>query len=117
MINDPELDKKIARSPANLQTITQRHRRGQRYRWANWSYDDTLYTRANSAVDQARTDHHRSERGKGTAGKLLKDETLYNNLNAAVANTEQLVAEINAGKGAWASWPRIPLSRRSWTTP
>jgi exonuclease VII small subunit len=68
--------------------------------------DDTLYTRANSAVDRLDKITIALDEGKGSAGKLLKDDSLYNNLNAAVANTNQLVAEINAGKGAWARWPK-----------
>ena len=39
------------------------------------------------------------DEGKGTIGKLLKDETLANNLNHTVANANQLLADINAGKG------------------
>jgi len=35
-----------------------------------------------------------------TAGKLLKDQELYNNLNKTVANVRQLTDDINAGKGA-----------------
>ena len=33
-------------------------------------------------------------------GKLLKDETLYNNLRQATQNLNQLLADVNAGKGA-----------------
>jgi phospholipid/cholesterol/gamma-HCH transport system substrate-binding protein len=39
------------------------------------------------------------DEGKGTIGKLLKDETLANNLNQSVANADKLLADINAGKG------------------
>jgi phospholipid/cholesterol/gamma-HCH transport system substrate-binding protein len=39
------------------------------------------------------------DEGKGTLGKLLKDESLANNLNQAVANADKLLADINAGKG------------------
>jgi phospholipid/cholesterol/gamma-HCH transport system substrate-binding protein len=38
--------------------------------------------------------------GKGSAGKFLKDPTLYNNANATIANVKQLTDDINAGKGA-----------------
>jgi phospholipid/cholesterol/gamma-HCH transport system substrate-binding protein len=39
------------------------------------------------------------QQGKGTAGKLLKDEELYNNVNKTIANIKQLTDDINAGKG------------------
>jgi phospholipid/cholesterol/gamma-HCH transport system substrate-binding protein len=37
--------------------------------------------------------------GKGTAGKLLKDETLYKNLNSTLAHANEILAEAQAGKG------------------
>src|ERR1035437_8772036 len=48
------------------------------------------------------------DEGKGSAGKLLKDDSFYNNLNAAVANANQLVAEINSGKGALGKLAKDP---------
>jgi len=38
----------------------------------------------------------RMERGEGTLGKLSKDDSLYNNLNSAVANLSQLTTDIRA---------------------
>ena len=38
----------------------------------------------------------RMERGEGTLGKLSKDDSLYNNLNTAVANLSQLTTDIRA---------------------
>ena len=38
----------------------------------------------------------RMERGEGTLGKLSKDDSLYNNLNSAVANLSQLTNDIRA---------------------
>ena len=38
--------------------------------------------------------------GKGTAGKLLKDPSLYDTANQTVANLKQLTDDVNAGKGA-----------------
>ena len=70
--------------------------------------DDTLYTRANSAVDRLDRITTALDEGKGSAGKLLKDDTLYTNLNAAVANTNQMLAEINAGRGALGKIARDP---------
>ena len=39
------------------------------------------------------------EAGKGTIGKLLVDEQLYNNLNATVAETQKVAAAISSGHG------------------
>jgi len=39
------------------------------------------------------------EAGKGTIGKLLVDDRLYNNLNATVAETQKVAAAIGSGQG------------------
>ena len=38
--------------------------------------------------------------GKGTIGRLFSDEALYNNLNATIRETEDLMVQIKAGKGS-----------------
>ena len=38
--------------------------------------------------------------GKGTAGKLLKDEELYKRLNQLVANLNGSIDKMNAGQGS-----------------
>jgi phospholipid/cholesterol/gamma-HCH transport system substrate-binding protein len=37
--------------------------------------------------------------GQGTMGKLLKDEALYQRLNAVTTNLEQLTAKLTQGQG------------------
>ena len=37
--------------------------------------------------------------GKGTAGKFLKDPSLYNNADATIANVKELTDNISGGKG------------------
>ena len=39
------------------------------------------------------------QQGKGTAGKFLKDPSLYNNANDTIANLKKITDDINAGKG------------------
>jgi len=38
--------------------------------------------------------------GKGTVGRLFSDEALYNNLNATIRETEDLMTQIRSGKGS-----------------
>jgi phospholipid/cholesterol/gamma-HCH transport system substrate-binding protein len=40
------------------------------------------------------------QKGRGTIGKLLEDPTLYNHLNATVADTQQMIADARNGKGS-----------------
>src|SRR5215203_5712712 len=38
--------------------------------------------------------------GKGTVGKLFSDETLYNNLNATILETEDVMKDLRSGRGS-----------------
>lgn len=38
--------------------------------------------------------------GKGTVGRLFNDESLYNNLNATIRDTEDLMVQIKSGNGS-----------------
>ncbi len=38
--------------------------------------------------------------GKGTVGRLFNDESLYNNLNATIADAEELARQVKSGKGS-----------------
>ncbi|HKP45202.1 MAG TPA: MlaD family protein [Pyrinomonadaceae bacterium] len=40
------------------------------------------------------------QEGKGTVGRLFSDEALYNNLNATVRETEDVMRQIRAGEGS-----------------
>jgi phospholipid/cholesterol/gamma-HCH transport system substrate-binding protein len=40
------------------------------------------------------------QEGKGTVGRLFNDEALYNNLNATVRETEDLMRQIRSGQGS-----------------
>lgn len=52
-----------------------------------------LSDRINALVGQV-------EEGKGTVGKLFSDEALYNNLNATVRETEDVLRQIRSGNGS-----------------
>jgi phospholipid/cholesterol/gamma-HCH transport system substrate-binding protein len=41
----------------------------------------------------------RLKRGEGTAGKLLTDQQVYDNLNALTAKLDRLITDLNAGRG------------------
>jgi phospholipid/cholesterol/gamma-HCH transport system substrate-binding protein len=40
------------------------------------------------------------KKGEGTIGRLFSDETLYNNLDATIRETQDLMTQIRAGKGS-----------------
>ncbi len=108
LINDPTLRQQDYGDRHQSRDHHQRHLQRAEARWASWS----TTTRSTLAPTRLSTGWTRSppalDEGKGSAGKLLKDDTLYNNLNAAVANANQMVAEINAGKGAMGKLAKDP---------
>ena len=108
LINDPELATRRSTHRRRSADHHRGHRRGQglagqagQRRHAStpaptlpstgWTRSPPIWTRA-----------------RARAGKLLKDDSLYNNLNSAVSNANQLVAEINAGKGALGKLAKDP---------
>jgi len=114
-INDPALYNKLTRIADDLQTITGTVAAGNGS-LGKFITDDTLYTRRQLRRRPAGQDHCRSGPGQGKRRQLLKDDTLYNNLNSAVTNANQLVTEINAGKGSLGKIAKDPPSPRSSTT-
>ena len=50
--------------------------------------------------------------GKGTAGKLLKDDALYNNLNSTLKHANNIMAEADAGKGGLGLMLKDPKFRK-----
>jgi len=82
-INDPELYRKITQIATDLQTITGAITEGKGS-LGKLINDDTLYARANSAIDRV-------------------------NKNTTVASANQLIAEINSGKGAAGKIAKDPV--------
>jgi phospholipid/cholesterol/gamma-HCH transport system substrate-binding protein len=58
-----------------------------------------MYDKLNDAVGKVDAVTIDLQAGKGSAGKILKDDALYNNANAAVANLNTILADAEAGKG------------------
>ena len=51
-----------------------------------------MITSANAVTDSI-------NRGRGTLGKLTNDPKAYDQLNAAIANLQEMTRRINAGEG------------------
>jgi phospholipid/cholesterol/gamma-HCH transport system substrate-binding protein len=54
-------------------------------------YDDKVYQETTATLASIRTVAERLERGEGAAGKLLKDDALYDNLNQLSAESVKLI--------------------------
>jgi phospholipid/cholesterol/gamma-HCH transport system substrate-binding protein len=55
---------------------------------------------ASGIMNQARTIVDDVQAGRGTIGKLVKDDSLYTNANNALADLSQVMAKINRGTGS-----------------
>jgi phospholipid/cholesterol/gamma-HCH transport system substrate-binding protein len=62
--------------------------------------DAQMYNHANDTIAKLDSLVSDLQNGKGSAGKLLKDETLYNNANESLASLKSLLADAQAGKGS-----------------
>ena len=59
-----------------------------------------MYNRLNSMIAKGDDITTKLDEGQGTMGKLLKDDTLYNELKETTHNLNQITASINAGQGS-----------------
>ncbi len=56
--------------------------------------DPELFNRLNSVTERLNSLVTKLDAGEGTAGQLLKDKQLYENMNGAVGDLRALVADI-----------------------
>ena len=59
-----------------------------------------MYDRMNDAIGQGRRHRQGPAEREGQPGKMLKDETAYNNLNQSLKNLNAILADAQAGKGS-----------------
>jgi phospholipid/cholesterol/gamma-HCH transport system substrate-binding protein len=62
-------------------------------------YDETLYAKLNSSVNDVQRMVNEITQGKGSVGKLLYSDEMYNKLNGTIDKMNTIVDEINAGNG------------------
>jgi phospholipid/cholesterol/gamma-HCH transport system substrate-binding protein len=82
LINDPTLYNTTLVTVSNLQGSMQ-----------------TLSDDAKLTLEKARGIFADIEKGQGTLGKLMKDETLYNETTTAMTNLREIMQKINRGEG------------------
>ncbi|HEY0079900.1 MAG TPA: MlaD family protein [Pyrinomonadaceae bacterium] len=59
-----------------------------------------LMKQLNSLSGQFTSIAERINRGEGTLGRFVNDEAFYNNLNAAIRDTQSLIRQIESGQGS-----------------
>ena len=58
-----------------------------------------MYDRINDSLGKVDSIVSDLQAGKGSGGKILKDEAMYNNLNQSLAHLNSILADADAGKG------------------
>jgi len=62
-------------------------------------YDQELYNRLNSTLNEVQSMVNMISSGKGSVGKLINSDELYDKANLAVDNLNKIIGEIQAGNG------------------
>lgn len=63
-------------------------------------YDESLYARAQSAVNDVQQLVSRAAAGEGSLGKLLLSDDIYNRMNSSVVKVDQIIDDVRGGKGS-----------------
>lgn len=71
-------------------------------------YDQELYNRLNSTLNEVQSMVNMISSGKGSVGKLINSDELYNKANVAVDNLNKIIDEINAGNGTVGKFLKDP---------
>jgi phospholipid/cholesterol/gamma-HCH transport system substrate-binding protein len=64
------------------------------------SSGNDLVQRLSKISDQVTDITKKINEGQGTLGRIVNDEALYNNLNAAIRDTQDVIRQIRAGEGS-----------------
>jgi phospholipid/cholesterol/gamma-HCH transport system substrate-binding protein len=62
-------------------------------------YDETLYSRLNSSLNEVQRMINQVSEGRGSVGKFLNSDELYNKVNASVDKLNKIIDDLNAGQG------------------
>ncbi len=71
-------------------------------------YDQELYDRLNSTLNEVQTMVNAISSGKGSIGKLVVSDELYTKANTAVDNLNKIIDEIQAGNGTVGKFLKDP---------
>jgi len=71
-------------------------------------YDQELYNRLNTTLNEVQSMVNTMAEGKGSIGKLIASDELYNKANTAVDNLNKIIDEIQAGNGTVGKFLKDP---------
>jgi len=99
LINSPDMYNKVNATVDELHklTVNLNSNKSSFDRFLN--DDGQIYNQINDVVGKFDSMANDLQSGKGTAGKVLKDDSMYNNLNTSLVHLNSILAEADAGKG------------------
>jgi phospholipid/cholesterol/gamma-HCH transport system substrate-binding protein len=71
-------------------------------------YDEKLYERLNTTLNEVQSMVTQISQGKGSVGKLIASDELYNKARASLDSLDKIIDEINQGKGSVGKFLKDP---------
>jgi phospholipid/cholesterol/gamma-HCH transport system substrate-binding protein len=100
LLTNPDLYNKLVAAADDVHQITVKLNRNDNTVGKFFNDDAAMYNRLNDAIGRVDEITKNLQDGKGSAGKLLTDDTMYNNLNHSLANLNSILGDAEAGKGS-----------------
>ena len=100
LLTNPDLYNKLVAAADDVHQITVKMNNNDNTVGKFFNDNAEMYNRMNDAIGRVDDITKNLQSGKGSAGKMLTDETLYNNLNQSLANLNAILADAEAGKGS-----------------
>jgi phospholipid/cholesterol/gamma-HCH transport system substrate-binding protein len=100
LLTNPDLYNKLVATADDVHQITVKLNSNDNTVGKFFNDDAAMYNRLNDAIGRVDEITKNLQDGKGSAGKMLTDDTMYNNLNHSLANLNSILADAEAGKGS-----------------
>jgi phospholipid/cholesterol/gamma-HCH transport system substrate-binding protein len=100
LLTNPDLYNKFVATADDVHQITLKLNRSDNSIGKVLNDNGQMFDSVNDALARVDGITKNLQAGKGSAGKLLTDETMYDNLNKSLANLNQILADAEAGKGS-----------------
>jgi phospholipid/cholesterol/gamma-HCH transport system substrate-binding protein len=99
LLTNPELYNKFVDTMTDVQQTTAKLNSPDNTLGKFLNDKGQMYDRVDDALTRVDDITKGVQSGKGSAGKILTDDSLYNNLNKSVSNLNLILADAQAGKG------------------
>ena len=100
LLTNPDLYNKLVAAADDVHQITVKMNNNDNTVGKFFNDNAEMYNRMNDAIGRVDDITKNLQSGKGSAGKMLTDETMYNNLNQSLASLNAILADAEAGKGS-----------------